>query len=62
MTTRDQKVETPKGLTLMELRIRGSNQSPGRTKIHVTPAVNSMVAHVDWAQYAIMDVVKWDIG
>jgi len=21
-----------------------------------------MVAHVDWAQYAIMDVVKWDIG
>jgi len=58
MTTGDQKEETPKGLTLVDLRIRGNNRCPGRTELPATPAEDSMEARADWAQYVVMDVVK----
>jgi len=44
---RQPKGKTPKGLTLMDPMIRGSNRCPSRTKLPVTPTVNFMVACAD---------------
>ena len=61
MTTEDQKVETPKGLTLVDLRIRGSNRSSSKTELPTTLAVDSTLANADWTRCNAMDVVKRDI-
>ena len=62
MISGDQNVGTPKGLALVDLKTTGSNRSPSRTELPATPAVNFMVARAEWAQYTVMDVVKWGIG
>jgi len=58
MTTGDQKVETPNGLTRMDLRIKESNRSLGRMEHPAISTVDSTLASVDMTQCDALDVVK----
>jgi len=54
----DQKVETQKGLTRVDPRIKESNQSLGIIEHSLTSAVNFTLASADIIQCDVLDVVK----
>ena len=58
MTTGDQKVKTPNGLTRMDLRIKESNRSLGRMEHPAISTVDSTLASVEMTRYDVLDVAN----
>ena len=54
-------METPKGPTRVDLRIRESNQSLGRVELLVTFVVDLILDSADMTRCNVMDAVKRDI-
>jgi len=60
MTTGGKEVETPKDITLEDLRIEESNRFPGKPQLSAKPKVGSIWDNVPWKWCDAMNVVRWD--